>query len=823
MADKSSSSTHEITYYLNVENAKVLAFLMVSGFVVYHGFIHIKYSNDSCKWLLSDGRFPGYGVWQPYGCMTHKYNKEDSRMCMHYISYWGGYNHITFLGDSRIRQLYFDFVNLLSKEPVDKYKSHGDLHFNDKHINARVDFIWMPFVNTDMYKMYKSWMLNGPRDRPNLIVTGSATWIIKEFNASKDALKNFEANLTYIVPYFEKMKESTDIIWALQDPVVEKRLNANRTMITNEQIDHYNKVALEVFAKLQSSAKIWSSSRLVAQGMKKELVDGIHLSSAALQLDVQMLMNMYCNNQMNHNDGTCCSNPEPTTTLQIIVAAFFLVCMISMFALLIYRRRMRRNGVKIRTENGQRNGGSNGIEQPVTEHSQSLYEVLSSLSKLGIIMAYFYLCDRTNFFMKENKYYTHVNFFLPFAYVMILGFFFNESTDKNEILHRDQTDEWKGWMQLVILIYHITGASKILPIYMHIRVLVSCYLFLTGYGHFTYFWKKGDYDLFRYCQKGCSVLPIYWHLRQNSLRRLLEVMFRLNLLVVTLCFVMNRPYQFYYFVPLVSFWFMVIYITMAIWPRVCEKHAEERTRAYFFMVIKFILLVTVISLFYMSEVFFEKIFLMRPLKPLFVTSDDSIHEWRFRWQLDRYSVVYGMLFAFGYLILKRYKIIQDIDNRNLFSTGISWMYTLLGLIGLGSYAAFSCLCRNKQECNDVHSYIMFIPIVSFILVRNIHGGIRTRYSSFFAWFGRISLELFISQYHIWLAADTHGVLVMIPSYPVLNVIITSFIFICVSHEISNITIVLTKYAVPNEWKALLRNIIIIGLVLVPLCISRGVI
>ena len=37
---------------------------------------------------------------------------------------------------------------------------------------------------------------------------------------------------------------------------------------------------------------------------------------------------------------------------------------------------------------------------------------------------------RTNFFMKENKYYTHVNFFLPFAYVMILGFFFTESTEQ---------------------------------------------------------------------------------------------------------------------------------------------------------------------------------------------------------------------------------------------------------------------------------------------------------------------------------------------------------------------------------------------------------
>ena len=33
--------------------------------------------------------------------------------------------------------------------------------------------------------------------------------------------------------------------------------------------------------------------------------------------DVQMLLNMYCNNHMNHNDGTCCCNPEQTTTLPL--------------------------------------------------------------------------------------------------------------------------------------------------------------------------------------------------------------------------------------------------------------------------------------------------------------------------------------------------------------------------------------------------------------------------------------------------------------------------------------------------------------------------
>ena len=57
---------------------------------------------------------------------------------MHYINYWGGQNYITFLGDSRIRQLYYEFVNLLSKKKVVEEKVHGDLHYVDKKIRVKV-------------------------------------------------------------------------------------------------------------------------------------------------------------------------------------------------------------------------------------------------------------------------------------------------------------------------------------------------------------------------------------------------------------------------------------------------------------------------------------------------------------------------------------------------------------------------------------------------------------------------------------------------------------------------------------------------------------
>lgn len=50
-------------------------------------------------------------------------------------------------------------------------------------------------------------------------------------------------------------------------------------------------------------------------------------------------------------------------------------------------------------------------------------------------------------------------------------------------------------MQLIILLYHYTGGSQNLQVYMLMRFLVSSYLFLNGYGHAMFAMKSNKHDI----------------------------------------------------------------------------------------------------------------------------------------------------------------------------------------------------------------------------------------------------------------------------------------------------------------------------------------
>ncbi|KAL4723044.1 hypothetical protein ACLX1H_010285 [Fusarium chlamydosporum] len=110
-------------------------------------------------------------------------------------------------------------------------------------------------------------------------------------------------------------------------------------------------------------------------------------------------------------------------------------------------------------------------------------------------------------------------------------------------LSRKQTEEWKGWMQCFVLIYHWTGAIEgPAAIYILFRLCIAAYMFQTGYGHSLYFIRTNDF----------------------SLKRVANTLLRLNTLSCALTYFMGTDYMFYYSAPLASFWFLVVYTTMAL-------------------------------------------------------------------------------------------------------------------------------------------------------------------------------------------------------------------------------------------------------------------
>jgi hypothetical protein len=97
--------------------------------------------------------------------------------------------------------------------------------------------------------------------------------------------------------------------------------------------------------------------------------------------------------------------------------------------------------------------------------------------------------------------------------------------------------------------------------------------------------------------------------------------------------------------------------------------------------------------------------------------------------------------------------------------------------------------ESKYTYNFWHPYISFLPVLAFVVLRNATPALRSVNSQFFAFVGRCSLETFIIQYHLWLAADTKGVLLVLPgtNWRPINFIITTIMFVYLSNQVAHAT------------------------------------
>eukprot|EP00879_Flechtneria_rotunda_P013391 GHRR01013981.1.p1 GENE.GHRR01013981.1~~GHRR01013981.1.p1 ORF type:complete len:297 (+),score=47.96 GHRR01013981.1:141-1031(+) len=169
-------------------------------------------------------------------------------------------------------------------------------------------------------------------------------------------------------------------------------------------------------------------------------------------------------------------------------------------------------------------------------------EILCHIIEFGTILVWFYMCDRTNLFWQSEKFYSRDLFLFLFVCLTIAALGCSLQPVRTPLLlNRPQTEEWKGWMQVLFLLYHYFEAREF---YNAIRIFIAGYVWMTGFGNFSYYYRTGDFSIGRFCQ----------------------MMWRLNFLVIFCCIVLQNSYMLYYICPMHTIFTVFVYACLGIAP-----------------------------------------------------------------------------------------------------------------------------------------------------------------------------------------------------------------------------------------------------------------